>query len=290
MIRAGSWNDLSPRIIFMLSNAPKPRPLLVLLPLLVGHLALLSVQVKDVQGQSLLLRSFWQVISPLLLASHSVEHVLVESWDEYVDLRNLRSENSGLRKQIASLKLKALENRSLLQSAARLRSILKLGERLPFKYRVAQVISRSSSFLSFTIMLNRGSYDGVEVDNPVITLEGIVGRIITVFQHTSEVQVLLDLDAAAGAMLSRTRVQGILKGTGGPLLKLNYLLNQEDVQLGDLIVTSSLDSIYPKDFPLGKVVRVGFGEAGFKEIDVLPMVKFNRIEEVFILLKPSSAP
>ena len=102
--------------------------------------------------------------------------------------------------------------------------------------------------------------------------------------------MLLDYAAAAGALLTRTRVQCVLNGRGGPFMKLNYLLNQEDVLIGDMVSTSGLDGIYPRDLPLGQVVRVAAGESVFKDVDVLPMVNINQVEEVLILLDASPTP
>lgn len=266
-------------------NTAKPRPIIVLLPLLVGQLALLSVQVKDREGSTLLRRSVLEVLSPFLVASHTGGEFVGRFWSEYVNLREVRNENEELRSQLAHLTLQSQQNTSLVLQARRLQATLDLRNRLPAKTRTANVIGRSPSFLSFTLLLDRGASDGVKKDNPVITMEGIVGRVLNVLPQTCEIQVVLDTDAAAGALLARTRIQGVLNGRGAPFLKLNYLLNQEDVQVGDLVVTSGLDGIYPKDLPLGQVVRVARGESVFKDIDVLPLVNFNRLEEVIILLE-----
>jgi rod shape-determining protein MreC len=211
-------------------------------------------------------------------------------WNEYVNLREVRNENEALREKVSELMLLNQRQEATASEARRLQMILDLKTRTAGKNCAASVIARSPTFLSFTILLDRGSNQGVRKDNPVITTDGVVGRVVDTHASTCEVQVLVDSDAAAGAIISRTRIQGVLNGRGGLLLKLNYLLNQEDVQVGDLVVTSGLDNVYPKDLPLGRVVRVSPGESVFKEIEVFPLVNFNKLEEVLILLEAPSKP
>jgi rod shape-determining protein MreC len=274
----------------MLINYVKNRPLIILLPLLIGQLAVLSLQVKDKEGTTLLKRTVLNVVSPFLLVSHSVNSFVTHVLDEYLRVREVRNENEELKKQIADLTFQAQQNGALALKTKRLQSLLDLRQRTSYKTRAANVIGRTPSLMSFALILDRGAADGVKKDNPVIVVEGIVGRVVNVLSNTCEVQVLLDFAAAAGALLARTRVQCVLNGRGGPLMKLNYLLNQEDVLVGDMVSTSGLDGIYPRDLPLGQIVRVANGESVFKDIDVLPMVNVNQVEEVLILLDASPIP
>ena len=274
----------------MLINYVKNRPLIILLPLLVGQLAVLSLQVKDKEGTTLLKRSVLNVVSPLLLASHTVSSFVTRVSDEYVRVREVRNENQELKKQIADLTFQVQQNDALALKAKRLQAMLDLRQRIPFKTRAANVIGRTPSLMSFALILDRGAVDGVKKDSPIIVAEGVVGRVLNVLSNTCEAQVLLDFAAAAGALLARTRIQCVLNGRGGTLMKLNYLLNQEDVLVGDMVLTSGLDGIYPRDLPLGQVVRVANGESVFKEVDVLPMVNINQVEEVLILLDASPIP
>ena len=274
----------------MLTDYVKNRPLVILLPLLIGQLALLSLQVKDQEGTTLLKRSVLTCVSPFLLVSQTAGAFIGHVLDEYVRVREVRNENEELKKKIADLTFQVQQNSALAAKAQRLQAQLDLRQRLPFKTRTANVIGRTPSLMSFALILDRGSVDGVKKDSPVMVVEGIVGRVVNVLLHTCEAQVLLDSDAAAGALLARTRVQCVVRGRGGALMKLDYLLNQEDVQIGDLVLTSGLDGIYPRDLPLGQVVRVANGESVFKEIEVLSLVNINQVEEVLILLDAAPTP
>ena len=268
----------------------KTKPLLILLPLLILHLGLLSLQVTDKEDRSLFRRGILQLVSPFLIAADQVGRLFEDTWDEYFNLVEVRSTNEKLQREVVALQLEVQKNIEVLNGSKHLRTLLETRNQLPARTSVANVIGRSPSFISYSVLLDRGSSDGVEMDNPVMTPDGIVGRIINVFTHSSEMQVLLDPDAAAGALISRTRTQGVIRGNGGPLLGLHYIINQEDVEIGDLIVTSGQDSIYPKGYPLGQVVRSIRGESGLKKIDVLPLAKFNRLEEVLLLLEVALNP
>jgi rod shape-determining protein MreC len=262
----------------------KPHPLFVLIPLLIGQLALLSLQIKDSEGSTLLKRTTLQILSPLLLGASSLEKGIRYVWNEYIDVREVRNENEALKEKIQNLTLEAENNIALLRQARQWQTLLELRNRLPFQTKTAHIVGRSPSFLSFTLMIDLGTENGIQKDDPVIHVEGIIGRVINVFSKTAEVHVILDTDAAAGILLPRSQLQGVANGTGTSLLRLNYILNQEDVQIGDVVLTSGLDNIYPKDLTVGRVLRVRQGESVFKEIDVFPSVDFNRLETVLVLV------
>lgn len=262
----------------------RPHPLIVLIPLLVAQLAILSLQVKDSEGTTLLRRTTLLTISPFLRGANAIESLLRAVWGEYVNLREIRNENELLKEKIQSMTLESNRVLSVLRQANQWQSLLGLRSQLPFQTKTAGIIGRSPSFLSFTLMIDRGAEDGVRKDDPVINTDGVVGRVISVFPKTAEVHVILDSDAAAGSLLSRTQLQGVINGTGTSFLRLNYVLNQEDVQVGDKVATSGLDNVYPKDLTIGRVVRVRQGETVFKEIDVLPTVDFTRLESVLVLV------
>ncbi len=224
------------------------------------------------------------------MAANTGANFVGSVWNEYVSLREIRNENESLKEKIQAMNLESNRVLSSLRQAGQWQALLELRGQLSFQTKTARIIGRSPSFLSFTLMVDRGSEDGVRKDDPVINAEGVVGRVISVFPRTAEVHVILDSDAAAGSLLSRTHLQGVISGTGTSFLKLNYVLNQEDVQVGDKVVTSGLDNVFPKDLTVGRVVRVRQGESVFKEIDVLPVVDFTRLETVLVVvnLRPRS--
>ena len=122
--------------------------------------------------------------------------------------------------------------------------------------------------------------------NFIIAPTGLVGRIVTPTAHASKVQLLIDRNAAAGALVERTRAQGIVIGSGADTLRMEFVPVTADVKVGDTIVTSGVDGIYPKGFVIGKVEQVDAGNGIYKVIRLRPSVEFNRLEEVLVVTTP----
>jgi rod shape-determining protein MreC len=117
----------------------------------------------------------------------------------------------------------------------------------------------------------------------------VVGRVILASGRASKVQLLIDRNAAAGAVIERSRAQGIVVGAGSGLLQMQYVPGTADVVVGDTVVSSGIDTIYPKGFVIGTVENVERGGGTFHAITVRPAVDFTRIEEVLVVLTPSPA-
>jgi len=115
---------------------------------------------------------------------------------------------------------------------------------------------------------------------------GVVGRVILPSARASKVQLLIDRNAAAGAIIERSRAQGVVVGAGGETLRMDYVPGTADVKAGDLVVTSGIDGIYPKGFVIGTVETVERGPGSYHEIRVSPAVDFSRLEEVLVVLTP----
>ena len=155
------------------------------------------------------------------------------------------------------------------------------------------MVGRAPNFLSNTLYLNRGSVDGIRVDQPVVSDGGIIGRTVLVTRNSCQVQLLTNADSSVGVMIESTRAPGVAHGTENLLLELNYISNTEEVNVGDIIVTSGLDGIFPRGLAVGKVVDSQKGKTGFRSIRAEPSADMIRIEEVLILLgtpKPEAAP
>jgi rod shape-determining protein MreC len=123
----------------------------------------------------------------------------------------------------------------------------------------------------------------------VVTPDGVAGKIIAVYPQSAQVLLITDPSSGAGSLLQDNRIQGVLKGTGRGLCKLDYVMNEDAVSPGDRVVTSGLDQIFPKGLPLGTVVKVGEGNI-YKEIVVKPAVALDRLEEVLVVTSKPAAP
>jgi rod shape-determining protein MreC len=254
---------------------------------LAAQVLLLSSQVTNERGQSAL-RSFLVVLfSPLQRGAEAAIGGARATWYRYVDLRGVRDENARLREDVARLEQALWLERDVVASYRRLSGVLHLAESLPYDPIVAEVIGLDASTWFRTITVNRGAKQGVELNAPVVAAGGLVGRVISVGTDVAQIQLLTDRDCSVGALLSRTRIRGIVTGSGEQLsptgLTLNYVSNLEDVVEGEMIVTSGMDGIYHKGIAIGRVASVRNGPRLFKLITVEPAANLERLEEVFIL-------
>jgi rod shape-determining protein MreC len=269
------------------------RILYIVIALLLLHLTLISVQVEDPSGTMLLKKWALATGTPIMNGAASVSRGFSSVWNDYLWLHGARAENVRLQEDVRQL---ALLNSSLEQARdenSRLQRLLGFSAVVPYQTLGARVVGRAPNFLSNTLYLDRGLGDGIRADQPVISAAGVIGRTILVTQNSCQVQLLTNGDASVGAIVERTRAPGVVGGTENPLLDLNYISNTEEVNVGDVILTSGLDGIYPKGLPIGKVVDSQKGKTGFRTIRVEPSADMIRIEEVLILLgtpKPAADP
>jgi rod shape-determining protein MreC len=133
-------------------------------------------------------------------------------------------------------------------------------------------------------LVNKGEKDGVAKDMAVVTSEGVVGRVIEVSLHTAKVLLMTDPNSAMDVIVQRSRTQGIMEGKVEEVCVLKYVQKNEDVQVGDKVITSGLGGIFPKGLMTGTVTKVERKRPGiFQYIEITPSVDFSRLEEVLIL-------
>ena len=152
------------------------------------------------------------------------------------------------------------------------------------------VIAGSASPEFRTITVDKGTSEAIRADMAVISPAGVVGRIIQPSSRASKVQLLIDRNAAAGALVERTRAQGVVVGTGTDQLRMDYVSGAADVKAGDAVVTSGIDGIYPKGFVIGQIQSVRRGAGQYSAIVIHPAVDFAALEAVLVVLTPPSPP
>ena len=269
--------------------SPARRSRLLFVGLVLVHLALISHQVDGGGGVSLLQRSLLSALSPLQRAVGAVVGGASETWRGYAFHRETYEENRRLGARLRELETELQARAHRAQEAERLRELLDLRQALPLQTIAAQVVGREGEPWFRTLTLDRGEDDGVTLDSPVLSPTGIVGRVFAVGPHAARVQVLLDRDSGAGVVVERSRVPGVVSGqvsgprSGDEDLLLKYVPERADVQVGDLVVTSGLDRIYPKGLVVGRVRFVGQGSGLFRDIRVEPSARFDRLEEVLVV-------
>lgn len=199
----------------------------------------------------------------------------------YFDLRDenkiLRGQNVTLADETSRLREASLEN-------IRLRKLLELKERTPYTYVAANVVGKSLQLMRNTITLDVGEKDGVQLNMPIITDAGLVGKVISTSTSYSVGQILLNKDFRASAKVQRGRVDGILFWRGGEKLALNNVAKTLDVQAGDVVMTSAYSSIFPAGIKIGIVSGTKETPGGlFQLVEITPSVDFSRLEQVFVV-------
>ncbi len=271
-----------------LEVAPKlkeGRATIVLIPLLVMHLVLISLQIEDKGGTALFRRWVLVAGAPFMSASSWVSRGIAGLWQNYIWLVGARAENRSLRETVNALTLRDQALAEVKLENARLKGLLEFKESQSIQTLGARVVGRLPDYLAHMIYIDRGSADGVKVDTAVLSGYGAAGRAVVVSTHQAQVQLITNPDASVGAMLSTSRSPGVLKGTGGPLLHLEYVNNTEEVSIGEIVVCSGLDGVFPKGIPLGKVVSSKKGKTVFRDIEVEPFADLLRIEEVILVVR-----
>jgi len=260
------------------------------LTILVGVLFLqvlgLAVQVKrsgDAENTRLI--RIWAVgaITPFergLVWAHNGSRNL---WHNYFFLRGVRAENRELKAQIEQMHLQQVRLSEDAAQAHRLQQLLAFKEQYIAKTVAAQVIGSSGSDLSRSIYIDKGSNDGIAADMAVITAGGIVGKVLRVYPSTSLVLMINDQSSGVGAMLEKSRLQGVLHGTANGEVILERVMSDEQVVPGETVLSSGGDQIFPKGLPVGTVSIVSPGRELFLNIQVKPAADLSRLEEVLVV-------
>jgi rod shape-determining protein MreC len=264
-------------------KAREGRAVFVLIPLLIMHLVLLSLQITDPAGVLLIRKIVLTAQSPLIDTSSQISDAIRSVWANYIELHGAREENRQLQGTIRQLSLQQKQMEEMREENNRLRQLLSVTELSPVATLGARVVARTPDFLSNILYINRGQKDGIRVNAPVMSGSGIVGRVVLLSSQDAQVQLITNPDASVGVMLERTRQPGVLRGSGNSLLEMNYISNTEQVEQGDWVVTSGLDGVYPKGLPVGRVVESRKGNSVFLVIKVEPSTDLIHLEEVSVL-------
>jgi rod shape-determining protein MreC len=257
------------------------------LVVVLGHVLLISSQVNSRSGVPVLEAVTFGVVAEIQRGISAGFSAVGRVWSGYVALRNLKSTNQELGRQLDEARLALQEQRALADRTRNLVTLLDLRDRSNLKTEAAEIIAAGASPDFRTLTIDKGTSDGIGADMAVIAPGGVVGRVITPSGRAAKVQLLVDRNAAAGALVERSRAAGLVTGTGDELLSMEYVSEVADVMVGDLIVTSGIDGIYPKGFPIGRIESMEKGGGVYQKITVRPAVDFTSLEEVLVVLTPA---
>jgi rod shape-determining protein MreC len=264
------------------------RNLIVLVGVLFAQVLGLAVQVKrTTDSEPTRLIRIWAVgtVTPLEKALVWVQTSTGNVWHNYFYLRGVRAENRNLKQQIERMSLEQVRISQDADQARRLQALLAFKEQFISRTMAAQVIGSSGSELSRSVYIDKGESDGIKPDMAVITADGIVGKVLRVYRSTSQVLLIDDQTSGVGAILDKTRLQGILRGTPAGEVVLEKVMSDEAVPAGEMVLTSGGDGIFPKGLLVGRVTKVAPGSELFLNIRVRPAADLSKLEEVLVVTK-----
>jgi len=202
----------------------------------------------------------------------------------YIDLMNVRGERNKLVKELQECRAAAYQNREAVATNARLRKLLDFKNTIDLPTVSAQIVGKDPSLWFRSVVVDRGSTDGVLKGMPVVTGDGIVGQVYSTSPHFAKVLLSIAPSSALDVLLQESRERGILKGTGKNTYRLEYVLKTIEVAEGDHVVTAGYGGLFPTGVPVGVVTRVEKKRRGmFLDIEVTPAVDFDTLEDLLII-------
>jgi rod shape-determining protein MreC len=255
----------------------------------VTHVILISAQVNTKRGIPILEAVTFGAFAEVQRAATTAISAARDAWEGYFALQQVRRENEQLRRELGQLQIRLQQEQALARQSRTLQNLLELRARVAFTTTAAEVIGGGASPDFRTLTIDKGTGDGLRPDMAIIATSGVVGRVIMPSARASKVQLLIDRNAAAGAMVERSRAQGVVAGTGEDKLRMEYVAGTADIKAGDVVVTSGIDGIYPKGLVIGQIESVRRGAGMYTSILIRPAVDYSSLEDVLVVLTPPAA-
>lgn len=261
----------------------------VVIGLVALNIILLTITGKQTQAPAGLGRAVLILVSPFQGHLTAFVQSVKDVWNQYFFLVSTAQENQRLKRELGQ-HLQQLNHCTETQLANdRLRHLLGFQEEVSRPMIPAQVVGRDPSPWSKTVIVDKGSQDGVRQGAPVVIPEGIVGVVVEASGRYAKVLLLIDPNSAIDALVQRTRARGIVKGGGAGYCVFDYVLRKHEINVGDTVVSSGLDGVFPKGLRVGRVSEILRLNAGiFQKVSVTPYVNFEVLEEVFIIFDLNS--
>ncbi|MCU0574878.1 MAG: rod shape-determining protein MreC [Syntrophobacteraceae bacterium] len=250
-----------------------------------------SLNFRPPERMDLLQRFVMETVGPVVKSFGNISGLIESTVGEYIWLRRVREENEGLRERVAGLERKLIEYQEAYIENLRLRRLLDFRSTIQGEAAAAQVVVHDMTGWFQTLIVDKGFRDDIAPDMPVVNDEGVIGRILDVSDHYARVLMITDPGSAVDAIVQRNRVRGILGGKDANGCLLKYVRGNLDVQVGDLIITSGKDGLFPKGLRLGVVQGIFKDPVDlFQKIEVKPLVRLSALEELLIIKKGTVIP
>ena len=265
------------------------RRMVVFLALCVLLLGLLTTQARspDRRLAGPLGTAILAVLAPVQTGMAVAAQSAADAWSRYLAIGRLRVENVRLRAEVEELSRQVGSLREEALATRRLERLLAVRRSLPGRTLAARVVARDSARWFSTILIDRGTRDGLRRNDPVVSADGVVGRVIEATATSARVLLISDSRSAVGVLIQRSRYAGVIEGKGGGTVQLNYLSRAADVQDGDVLVTSGLGGVFPKGLVVGTVMHIVREEGALVQTAVVqPAAPLDRLEEVLVIVGP----
>lgn len=270
----------------------KNKGILLLAVIVLASFLWMTSQVRGSRDAGLLQRAVSAAGYPVVKAVDKTVGAVAGVWRGYFYLVGLRDENARLKEQSDKLSFENTRLRDSLASAERIKDLGSLREELGLQAATAKVVGRDATSWFKSAWVDEGESAGVRKNMPAAVYTGVVGRVIKTLGGTSRILLITDPSSAVSCVTERTREPGILVGEGSELCRFQYVGKHADVAVGDLVVTSGLDGVFPKGMPVGCVVKTSKAAQGyFQDIEVMPTADIARVEELLIIkYEPPETP
>ena len=260
-----------------------PIPVLIVF-LLLTALVLMSLRVKQHRGVAFFDAFLMELCSPFQKASTGVIQAVQRTLQQYLFLVNLQKENEILKQRITELQKESNRKEEAILANERLRKLLEFRDTISTPMVAAEVIGQDPSSWFKSVTINKGEGDGVRKGMAVISPDGVVGQILKAAPHYATVLLVTDYNSAIDSIVQKTRARAIVEGSGENRCQLKYLLRTDEVNVGDVIITSGLGGNFPKGLLIGEIRRVEKkGRGVFQYADLMPSVDLTKLEEVLVI-------
>jgi rod shape-determining protein MreC len=260
------------------------RGVILVLVFISVFLYIFSLNFRTPSRMDVLQRSVTETVSPPIRLFGRIFSGFEEFFYQYIWLRNLRTENESLKREIAELESKVTSYQEAYVENQRLRRLLDFKTSIGAETVPAQVVMHDLTGWFQTLIVDKGFRDGIAPDMPVVNDEGLIGRILDVSDRHCRVLLITDQGSSVDAIDQRNRIRGILCGKDPNGCLLKYIRSNLDIREGDLVITSGKDGVYPKGLRLG-VIQAAYKDPVdlFQKIEVKPLVRLSALEEVLII-------
>jgi rod shape-determining protein MreC len=276
---------------------------LVFVFLIIASLAILTVSFRESESGPVhaVQQAGLSLLSPLQSWGARAAEPFQDGYSWIRTLWSAHEEADRLAKELQALQGEAVKLKEQAEENQRLKSLLDLRDKGTFPegtdFEVARVIGKSPTRWQAWIQIDKGSADGIKVDQPVVGAtplageslagKGLVGKVIAVTAHSAQVQLVTDSESSVAAKIQESRAEGIVEGSVSGTLTMDFVDRDIPVELNRVVVTSGYGGVYPPAIPIGVVADVGEEDVNiYKEIEIQAFVDFRVLEEVMVLILP----